>query len=107
MDFALGAAPTTRCWIADRFLSSPSSRLRGRQRDEPGLKRGGRIVGIKGEPAHGTAILTLTPTGYDGGQDDDRHVRHAEGSDAAAGEGRLGGAIGAGVGIPVAVDKLF
>ncbi len=29
-----------------------------RQCAEPRLKRGGRIVGIKGEPAHGTEILT-------------------------------------------------
>ena len=34
-----------------------------RQRAEPRLKRGGRIVGIKGEPARGTAILTPAPTG--------------------------------------------
>jgi len=71
------------------------------------LKRGGRIVGIKGEPAHGMAILMPALTGYDGGQDHGRHVRQAEGSDAAAGKGGLGGAIGAGVAILVAVDKLF
>jgi hypothetical protein len=52
------------------------------------LKRGGRIVGIKGEPAHGTAILIPAMTGSDGGDRiHGRHVRHAEGSDAAAGRG--------------------
>ena len=34
-----------------------------RQRAEPRLKRGGRIVGIKGEPACGPAILTPAMTG--------------------------------------------
>ena len=48
--------------------SSGSASPGGRQRDEAGLKRGGRIVGIKGEPAHGPAILTPAPTGQDGGQ---------------------------------------